>query len=47
VADIERAIVAFAREPNGGLILPPDTVTFKREFEPTELHAAPLLRHLT
>jgi len=28
-ADIERAIVAFAREPNGGLILPPDTVTLK------------------
>jgi putative ABC transport system substrate-binding protein len=29
VADIEHAVVAFAREPNGGLILPPDTVTFK------------------
>ena len=29
VADIERVIVAFAREPNGGLILPPDTVTLK------------------
>jgi putative ABC transport system substrate-binding protein len=28
-ADIERAIVAFAREPNGGLILPPDTLTRK------------------
>jgi putative ABC transport system substrate-binding protein len=27
--DIERAIVAFAREPNGGLILPPDAVTGK------------------
>jgi putative tryptophan/tyrosine transport system substrate-binding protein len=26
-ADIERAIVAFAREPHGGLILPPDGVT--------------------
>jgi putative tryptophan/tyrosine transport system substrate-binding protein len=28
-ADIERAIVAFAREPNGGLILPPDGITSK------------------
>jgi putative ABC transport system substrate-binding protein len=28
-ADIERAIAAFAREPNGGLILPPDIVTLK------------------
>jgi putative tryptophan/tyrosine transport system substrate-binding protein len=28
-ADIERAIVAFAREPNGGLILPPDAITSK------------------
>jgi putative ABC transport system substrate-binding protein len=28
-AEIERAIVAFAREPNGGLILPPDTLTLK------------------
>jgi putative ABC transport system substrate-binding protein len=27
VSDIERAIVAFAREPNGGLILPPDNTT--------------------
>ena len=26
-ADIERAIAAFAREPNGGLILPPDNST--------------------
>ena len=26
-ADIERAINAFAREPNGGLVLPPDTST--------------------
>ena len=26
-ADIERAIGAFAREPNGGLLLPPDTTT--------------------
>ncbi|MGC2074131.1 MAG: ABC transporter substrate-binding protein, partial [Pseudolabrys sp.] len=26
-ADIERAIEAFAREPNGGLVLPPDTST--------------------
>ena len=28
-ADIERTIVDFAREPNGGLILPPDLVTFR------------------
>jgi putative tryptophan/tyrosine transport system substrate-binding protein len=28
-ADIERAIVAFARESNGGLILPPDAITLK------------------
>jgi putative tryptophan/tyrosine transport system substrate-binding protein len=28
-ADIERAIVAFARERNGGLILPSDAITFK------------------
>jgi putative tryptophan/tyrosine transport system substrate-binding protein len=28
-ANIERAIVAFAREPNGGLILPPDGITSK------------------
>jgi ABC-type uncharacterized transport system substrate-binding protein len=28
-ADIERAIVAFAREPNGGLILLPDTTSRK------------------
>src|SRR5262249_13615601 len=28
-AEIERGIVAFAREPNGGLILPPDPVTVK------------------
>ena len=26
-ADIERAITTFAREPNGGLVLPPDTST--------------------
>ena len=26
-ADIERAIATFAREPNGGLVLPPDTTT--------------------
>jgi putative ABC transport system substrate-binding protein len=26
-ADIERAIVDFARAPNGGLVLPPDTLT--------------------
>jgi putative ABC transport system substrate-binding protein len=28
-ADIERAVAAFAPEPNGGLILPPDSVTTK------------------
>ena len=28
-ADIERAIAAFAREPNGGMILPPDAITLK------------------
>jgi putative ABC transport system substrate-binding protein len=28
-ADIERSIVAFAREPNGGLILPPDGISLK------------------
>jgi putative ABC transport system substrate-binding protein len=28
-ADIERAIVGFAKEPNGGLILPPDNATTK------------------
>jgi putative ABC transport system substrate-binding protein len=28
-ADIERAIVAFAREPNGGLICPPDAATIR------------------
>src|SRR5271154_3210137 len=28
-ADIERAIATFAPEPNGGLILPPDAITFK------------------
>ena len=28
-ADIERAIVDFAREPDGGLILPPDVVTIR------------------
>jgi putative tryptophan/tyrosine transport system substrate-binding protein len=28
-ADIERSIVGFARDPNGGLILPPDGVTLK------------------
>jgi putative tryptophan/tyrosine transport system substrate-binding protein len=27
VADIERAIESFAREPNGGLLVPPDTST--------------------
>ena len=26
-ADIQRAIESFAREPNGGLVLPPDTTT--------------------
>jgi putative tryptophan/tyrosine transport system substrate-binding protein len=26
-ADIERSVEAFAREPNGGLVLPPDTTT--------------------
>ena len=25
--DIERSIEGFAREPNGGLVLPPDTTT--------------------
>ena len=25
--DIERSVEAFAREPNGGLVLPPDTTT--------------------
>ena len=29
VAEIEHAIAAFAREPNGGLILPPDNVTIR------------------
>jgi putative ABC transport system substrate-binding protein len=29
-ADIERAVAAFAREPNGGLILPPDNVPLRR-----------------
>jgi putative ABC transport system substrate-binding protein len=29
-ADVERAIAAFAREPNGGLLLPPDNVTSRR-----------------
>ena len=27
IADIESAIETFAREPNGGLVLPPDTTT--------------------
>jgi putative tryptophan/tyrosine transport system substrate-binding protein len=26
-ADIQRALESFAREPNGGLVLPPDTTT--------------------
>ncbi len=29
-ADMERALVGFAREPNGGLILPPDAAITKR-----------------
>jgi putative tryptophan/tyrosine transport system substrate-binding protein len=29
-ADIERVIVAFAREPNGGLIFPPEVTTMRR-----------------
>ena len=28
-AEIEQAIAVFAREPNGGLILPPDNVTLR------------------
>ena len=32
-ADIERAIVSFARIPNGGLVLPPDSTTIlRRDF---------------
>jgi putative ABC transport system substrate-binding protein len=38
-ADIERAIVAFAREPNGGLILPPDAITIKYRALIVELAA--------
>jgi putative ABC transport system substrate-binding protein len=30
-ADVERAIAAFARDPNGGLILPPDNVTARHK----------------
>ena len=30
-ADIERAIASFAQQPNGGLILPPDSITAKHQ----------------
>jgi putative ABC transport system substrate-binding protein len=29
-SDMERAIVGFAQQPNGGLLLPPDGATFRR-----------------
>jgi putative ABC transport system substrate-binding protein len=38
-ADIERAIVAFAREPGGGLILPPDSTTISNRNLIIELAA--------
>jgi putative ABC transport system substrate-binding protein len=38
-ADIERAIVAFAREPGGGLILPPDSTTISHRNLIIELAA--------
>jgi putative ABC transport system substrate-binding protein len=38
-ADIERSVVAFAREPNGGLILPPDGVTNRHREPIVELAA--------
>jgi putative ABC transport system substrate-binding protein len=38
-ADIERAIVAFAREPNRGLISPPDAITIKHRALIVELAA--------
>lgn len=37
--DIERAIVAFAREPGGGLILPPDSTTISHRNLIIELAA--------
>jgi putative tryptophan/tyrosine transport system substrate-binding protein len=38
-ADIERAIVSFARIPNGGLVLPPDSTTILRRDLIIELAA--------
>jgi putative ABC transport system substrate-binding protein len=38
-ADVERALVAFAREPNGGLILPPDNGTSRHRELITALAA--------
>jgi putative ABC transport system substrate-binding protein len=36
--DIERSIEGFAREPNGGLVLPPDTTTvIHRDCPPSAL----------
>jgi hypothetical protein len=40
VADIERIIEAFARTPNGGLLLPPDTNTYVLTVPPGLLVAA-------
>jgi putative ABC transport system substrate-binding protein len=42
-ADIERAIVGFAKEPNGGLILPPDNVSLRHRASIVALAA---LHHL-
>jgi putative ABC transport system substrate-binding protein len=38
-ADIERTVATFAREPNGGLILPPDGVTLRHRKLIVELAA--------
>jgi putative ABC transport system substrate-binding protein len=40
-ADIERAVAGFAQEPNGGMILPPDSATERR----SELIVALAARH--
>jgi putative tryptophan/tyrosine transport system substrate-binding protein len=41
--DVERAIASFAQQPNGGLILPPDGITFKHRTLIVALAAKHLL----
>ena len=42
-ADVERAITAFAYKPDGGLILPPDSVTIRHRELIVDLAAGGLV----